>query len=722
MRLEPRLSRPSQRVNRLLGEYWGNTLRPGLADQNLALDVAVIVDRHIRAAHRIAATTREVESEWEGLSFARRAIEDHEQDRLSQHDGLGLLINLARDTLEALLDHHPEHAEHYLTSWARSSAPIMRRLAIHGWTMRDDVTPDEKIDWLRKSGWTFNPWLRHEVMRLVATSLPQALLSCIDVLVEHVSAGPPEDTALKQMDAASRTEHSERLIFDWLEWMARYAPHATSVRQSLDAIQARHPEWLPFDHPDFSSFEAIQLPEQQIDPAELHAKLEEDPINAIEELASLPEGNSISEEMNRHEGLKSLLATVQKFPADGIKIIDILIGDDRPADPTTRQRAAQSVFNAWTDAEMDDPLREAITSRLDWIWTIGTNEWTEGSRILGSNVDWLTHAFNHWGGQIAKVLLQVINFEYQEAGDGWAGLPEPLRTVMSRMINGSSHASALAQAILARRVSYLFAIDKQWSQHNILPLLDPDTDEPRAVRCWDAYLTVGPTNEAMLQAGHLENYLKMVNRLDDISESNRRYFYQHLAEIALLFDTNSAEQNWLNQFTAIADTEARIRWIQAVSHKLIEFPNDASDAQWNRWMRVYWDNRLRSTPKIMTNEEAGNLASWAFCLNKRFPDAVDLACQHTAPIDQAEDHLDSILDRITYRSNNTDHVEAHPEETAKLLTHILSSTNALPPQGESLLRYHLDEMVSALTKRLGSRQSIPLREQAVRLGITTSTD
>ena len=724
MRLEPRLSGPSQLVNRLLGEYWQNTLRPGLADQNLAIEVAVIVDRHVRAAHRIAAATGEVEREWEGLSLARRAIEDHEQDRLSRHGGLGLLIDIARDTLEALLDHHPGHAEHYLTSWARSSAPIMRRLAIHGWTERNDVTPDEKIDWLRKSGWMFNPWLRHELMRLVATSLPQASLPCIDVLEEHVSAGPPEDTALKQMDEASRTEHSERLIFEWLEWMARYAPHAISVRQSLKTIQTKHSEWRPSDHPDFLiwSGEATWLTEQQLDPNELHTKLEEDPVSAFEELTCLPERNSVSEEMNRDERLNSLLATVQKFPADGIKIIDILIGDDRPADPTTRQRVAQSVFNAWTDAEIDDALRDAITSRLDRIWTTGTDEWTDGSRIVGSNVDWLTHAFNHWGGQIAKVLLRVINFEYQETGDGWAGLPEPLTTVMSRMIDGSNYASDLAQTILASRVSYLFAIDKQWCQNNVFPLLDPDTDEPRAVRCWDAYLAAGGTNEAMLEAGHLEHYLKMVNRLNDLSESNRRYFYQHLAEITLLFDMNSAEQCWLNRFTATADTVTRIRWIEAVTYELIEFPNDAADAQWNKWMRTYWENRLKSTPREMTNEEAAILASWAFCFDKRFSDAVNLACQHTAPIDQAENHLGWTLNSIPHQSNNTDHVEAYPEETAKLLAHILSSTNALPPQGESLLRYRIDEMVSALLNILDSPQSIPLQEQAVRLGITTSAD
>ena len=121
----------------------------------------------------------------------------------------------------------------------------------------------------------------------------------------------------------------------------------------------------------------------------------------------------------------------------------------------------------------------------------------------------------------------------------------------------------------------------------------------------------------------------------------------------------------------------------------------------------------------MTNEEAASLVSWAFCLDKQFPDAVDLACQHTAPIDQAENHLGWILNSFPHQSNNTDHVEAYPEETAKLLAHMLSSTNALPPQGESLLRYRLDQMVSALLTTLDSPQSTPLREQAVRLEIQT---
>ena len=70
----------------------------------------------------------------------------------------------------------------------------------------------------------------------------------------------------------------------------------------------------------------------------------------------------------------------------------------------------------------------------------------------------------------------------------------------------------------------------------------------------------------MLEAGHLEYYLKMVNRLDYLSESNRRILSTN---IWLQSPCSSAwillSKAWLNQFTAAADTVARIRWIEAIS-------------------------------------------------------------------------------------------------------------------------------------------------------------
>lgn len=57
---------------------WNGTVKPCLAETGLAVDIAVIVDRHLRAAHRIAAATKSEDGISDALSFARSAIEDHE--------------------------------------------------------------------------------------------------------------------------------------------------------------------------------------------------------------------------------------------------------------------------------------------------------------------------------------------------------------------------------------------------------------------------------------------------------------------------------------------------------------------------------------------------------------------------------------------------------------------------------------------------------------------
>ena len=521
----------------------------------------------------------------------------------------------------------------------------------------------------------------------------------------------------------ARSDHEDRIIYDLLEWIARHAPNAESAQQAFGAAQEKHPEWRPSDHPDLLMWSgpAGWLPQKRIDPDELHAKLEKDPVTTIEQLISLPEWReSDPEEMNKDDALNSLCTTVQTHPIDGVKAIDLLIGPDAPADPPTRQRSAQAVLMAWTDAEIDDVLFDAITTRLDRMWTTGTKEWTQGSGISGTDVDWLTHAFNHWGGQIAKVMLQLIDFEYRKAGDEWAGLSESLTTVLATMMNGNDYASELAQTILAARVRYLFTVDEQWCRSNVLPLLNPDADEDRAVRCWDAYLAAGATNQAMLEAGHLDYYLKMVRLVQHVNKRSKISFYKHLAAITLFSGINPIEHGWLKQFTASANIEARTLWMQAVSSDLTKLSGDAADAQWDRWMRIYWENRLASTPKRMTGEEASCLISWPFSLHSRFPEAVQLACQHPVTIDRTESNLGWTLGRTRIEPEKTNYIEEHPEDAARLLTHILSGVEAL--SHPSLLRHRLGQLVSLLLEKLNPQQTLQLREQAVRLGFQISID
>ncbi len=703
-RLEPSLDGDSW----FLWNYWSNSLRPNLSDETLASSVAVILDRHLRAAHMIAASNGDTNREWVGLSYSRSAVEDHEQDKALRHERIGLLIDMARDTMEALLNHRPEIAEHYMRSWDNTQMPVLRRLAIHGWAERQDVTADEKIAKLSSSDWVSDGLLRHEAMRLAAVALPEASPEQIDSLVEQVEAG------LQEGD-----ERSEWRAYVWLGWIAQHAPSATAAEQALSIIQARYPEWAPSEHPDFLSWGWSETPAPPTlgSPEELHQRIEDDPAEAVRHLLSFPKNEDAQwDEPRRWDALGWLQATLESYPADGIKIIDVLTDMDAPDDPPACEELAKAAFGAWTKSDLDDALSQAATERLPAIWATGTARWTRDTGITESSSGPLNHAINRWAGYLANVVLGLVHREYQVAGEGWTGLTGPTKAVMEAMADGSNQASHHAQVVLASRLGFLFTIDEQWCRGTVLPLVDPNIDLDRAIRCWDGYLMGGIGPARLLESDLLPHYAAMAQHLGAGSENYNRLYAQRLAEVALFCGINPMEHGWLDRFTAAASGEGRVEWIRCVSSALSRLSSSDANAQWDSWMRDYWRNRLESKPRDLTDEEATALADWTVSLGNRFSEAVDLACKHRASVAKHSRVIIS-LSHPNDQPERIDHLEEHPEHTALLLTNLLSNTETTSFQRQALEGKALSEMIPDLLSRVDPEEAHLLREQAVRLGI-----
>ena len=734
--------------------YWDERLQLACAaDVELAVAIADIACRHLIGAQRVVAAGGR-ENGLKMLSLRRSAIERHEQD-IDLDEGIGLLIDMARDSLDVLLEHHPAQTQHFLALLAESSAPLLRRLAIHGWSERADVTSDEKIDWLMETGWMLDVEVRHESLRLLANTVSGASPETVGALIEQVEAGVPEPQEPVEDDLAIREAIAQGVIYEFLEWIARHAPESEIAEQAYSQSQANHPERRPSRHPDFPIWagKGERIPPPEANPDALYQELKSDPLGTIAELVSWyqpatdgsgqPDDGSPATLSDRlfpdwrstassrgvpgwDNAQQQLLAVIEDHPDAGIGVLDVLTGPDAPNDRAAAQILAQTVLMAWTSAEIDGGLCNDITGRLSGIWETGAAEWGMGSGISGSGVSWLDHAFNHWADQIAQIVLRLVDVECRR--DGWAGLSGPLRDVAETMLAGSDYPSKLAEVVLVAKVRFFFAVDEQWCSDKVLPLLNPSADEDRAVRCWDSYLFAGGGGIAkMLEAGLLDLYMGMVPHFNQhLSDRNSWWFYKHLASIALFSGLDPMAHSWLSRFTADSDIEGRVRWIQMVTEFLSELPCEAVDAQWDAWMREYWERRLESTPRAMTNREAACLSGWSVYLQDRFPEAVDLACQHEAPLDCLPDPPRPIM-QLSRGSENirdgdgerADQLEAHPEQAAKLITHMLAGTEALVSLG-ALQRFELDTLIPKLVTRLDSKQAVSLREQAMRLGIRTS--
>ena len=177
-------------------EFWSQR-------RHLAAELLSVVDGHLRRVCRI----EEIAGNPDPYG-TRLAIEDHEQDRGSGEKSF--LVDAARDLIEVLIGHEPQQAAGFLALWAASGRPILNRLAIHGWARRDDVSADEKIEWLlEQDGWVTDTWLHHETAMLIAAAAG-ATEAAIGPLVAQIASGPGD--------------RDPQIAFDMLGWIARNAP------------------------------------------------------------------------------------------------------------------------------------------------------------------------------------------------------------------------------------------------------------------------------------------------------------------------------------------------------------------------------------------------------------------------------------------------------------------------------------------------------------------
>ena len=702
--------------NRWAGHSWEASLRQDLSQDGLAAEVAAIADRHLRTAHRIAASDTDGNANWKLLSLRRSAIEAHEQD--ISDGGIHVLVDVARDSLEALLEHDPEVGDWYLLSWAASEMPLLRRLAVHGWAERQDATADAKVGWLRGTGLVSDNYMRHEAMRLLAVALPTASEESAGEMVAHVLEGlsaDPEDEG---------AEGRDRLVYDYLAWIGSHVPDLAGARAALAQVQARYPLWEPKHYPDFVIWTSAGFvdgldPEELADPDRLHLLIQDDPRRAAESLQDARDDASSGgwADERWHSVLGVLRGVAEEHAADGVAMIDFLTEGGGTGDADDDQWIADAVLGAWVDAEIGDGLYEPVAARLLRIWETGASRWTRGTGIYGSGIGPLNHAINHWSGRAAQIALRLAGYEYQQNITERTGLSELLRTALEAMIAGAGTPSEYAQVVIAGQVGFLFAVDEQWCRENTLPLLDPGTDRETAERCWDGYLHKGGAHPALLEAGLLASYLNIAPFAEGWDDESRRAFYGHLAGLALFTGINPIEHGWLDEFTGHAEPRSRAQWIRAVSAQLEGLSASAADAQWDSWMHDYWERRLRTVPKPLTSEEATHIAEWATCLGGRFPQAVDLALRSDAPI---AEFLPARLGRTGDDPNRTDHLTEHPEHCARLLAHLLTHTPAVPHFYATLLGAYLGEVVPVLLDRFDPEHADPLREQAARLGISTN--
>ncbi|MFD9963969.1 DUF4020 domain-containing protein [Amycolatopsis sp. NPDC058986] len=709
-----------------LDTAWKQLFQPNLP--HLSASIVAIAGRHLRRAWQLLAATKSASDVFDPVSFGRSAIEPHTQD--AHRDPIDSLIDAARDSLESVLrTGHPLGAA-TLVEWAEADAPVLNRLALHGYIQRNDIDDTAKIGWLREKNWVYAHQLRHEVFRLIALALPHADQSQADGLVSDILAAPEEND-----DSEDGRRNRAYARFNILTWIARHAPDLRSATEALDAIREQNPDFGEREHPDLISSMTFGFvrPVPPMTVEELHAKITKDAAGTLDELRRLDDGRIRFDDPTWEGALAVLRETVRDHPQDGFTILhEIVHPDTAIIDAVITGWSAASVAGEEAEnilqllanldlasvadsvARMLSDSGQTETSPTEWhryptAKVLAEKLWSAiDTRPADDEVtDWLSRAINTAAGRLGLFWVKAISTEWRDAGDNWSGLQDDTRRQLELMLSGDDARSAMAETVLASQLFFFFNADRPWCERHLLQLFDWSTPA-QAQRAWDGFLVWGRWNDQLLDVGLRQKYLGTAQHASGFRDELRRQFCAHVAAISLLSESDALE--FSRKFTADAGVDVALRseWMDQITWLLDELPAEAVENQWRRWMKDYWRGRLSSVPRPLTPQEASALAAWVVYLREFVSEGIALAISSPAGLQEHSRILRKLDDEL---------LDSAPEEFGAFVAHLTRHTKQPFWDCEQLKR-----IVKHLRGRAKAQDINAIIDAALGLGCTTAAD
>ncbi|AKX96039.1 hypothetical protein MTHERMOG20_16760 [Moorella thermoacetica] len=702
-----------------LEKAWNELFKPNL--NVLAGELEAILTTHLREAHRLLCSVGSADNKWDPMSFSRIAIEPHEQDQYPRN--VDVLINAARDVLEWLVANNHERANVVIEEWAASDVPLLKRLAVHGIRVCSYLQPDEKLGWLLGKGFLFAYGLKHEVFQLLKTAYPlasgivrQQILDRVEHYLEH--------------DKDDEREIRPYEVYNLVVWLHQVAPDCALAAEKLREIRERYPDFEPRKHPDLDRIISVGWhgPQSPLTTDELLAR---SPYERVEFLLTY-QGEEFFGPNRR--GLLELLkdAVAKSFQWSWELVKELKARGEWTTD------LWGVIISGWQNAPKDAGQWEQVLGLLESEPELLRRSGYEVAGLLVSGVekgegglpvslldraeacadrlfmetenaavmetgDWLLRAINHIGGKLTEFWLHALARRRKEKGSGWVSLPEEYKNRFARILSGQSASAEMGRVLLASQLLFLFALDRDWTRENIIPLLDWNIDSKRAEQAWHGYLFWGKWNEAFLPE-LLPLYVQASRELPAEPDRIRERLYEHLASIAVQSSINPLQEGWLGKCIVAADEKERIKWANSIWHELASLPKEATSQLWGKWMEKYWENRLFGIPIPLSPGEAGAMVNWALELEPVFPSVVEKIISGPTPN----------LERGTfyYRLSQEKIAKKYPEDVARLLVYLLSGTD-MPFYWCTEVKNIFEQIATA---GLSEEKLSLLREQLIRLG------
>ena len=579
------------------------------------------------------------------LSFGRHAVEPHEQDRHPQ--SVDVVVDAARDCLEYLAAEQPKVAATWCDRLVQADTPLLRRLAVHTLSLRQDLTADEKIEWISASIGIHDITAHHETFQTIRAIYPSVNPDHRQTFVDRILAFNWINSKGGNEERNAAYHH-----FEWFTWLLKADPDCEIVKEELEDVLRRYPDFESKEYPDLTHWTKYGAWTTTQSPWSVDELMAEPASEWIDRL--LLAGNEESINLDRSDLLSKVREAASRDFKWGLELADALA-----ASSDWKTDLWSPLMEAWA-SEPDVERHRQVLVRLSQPYLQSAHPRSvakvlqalvkngglpyaaglskEANQIAltlwdsleqedaSEEADWFNRAFDHPAGILTQYWLESLSLSIQQQGTKSESLGSEYSPILSRVVQNLSLPGRIGKAVLASQLSFLSNVDEPWVAENLIPLFE-DTDGPDCRPVWHGLLwgILRLQTSSMLEGAFLRA-LECMDQLFPVGGGQRRQFARAYTDMVTYFVQDPLTP-WMPKFFERAKSEDRYFLAWHVGQNLTEMNDSQRQEWWSRWLKDYWLNRCQGVPATLEANEVEAMLEWLPYFGKLYPDAVECATE-----------------------------------------------------------------------------------------------
>lgn len=613
-----------------------------------------------------------------------KSISPHAQNH--RHRNWVFLIELCRDLWQATYQTNKALALAIVELWKTIDFPVFKRLVFYAYATFDIASPSEKLNYLlsNENWWLWSAETKRETFRLLASFVTQLTKDELSILEQAIIAGAPREMYKDDLTNERWQEISERNIWLYLAKLESFDVDLTEQSKTVyNDLSAKHPYWqLQEDERDeFSSWMSSVRRGGQCD-LTMDSFIKLTPEQRIEALLTPPSNDHF--EQNQTSFFNSVC---QDKPSIGLETLKYMAGQSNwNADiwhaglmglsetkvqwsevaklivqfPNALFQEQAWVIAWWVNKTISSIAADSEDEQYFWrIFDLLISQ-TQPKDIDSETERDINYAINHPIGILTEALLNRFSIRKIKVMDKITDIK--LLNCVDKLVISDDAVLLPAKIILISRLHYFYAIDPDWTNTNLMPLLNWKKSTNAALY-WDGFiLSSRVPNELALAIKNdfLDTLLNHRTELDKQCLDNSTQLFADICFAYQTLYTVNEQRQVLNSVGA----EGLIKISEFMLH-IMGKDKKENDQYWIKRIKPFFQKIWLRDAASLSSKISENLALMCVALDEEFEDAVKTIEIIFTPFKDISFFLSQL--------EKSEHIAKHPVITFELLANVFDS-------------------------------------------------